>query len=68
MSLRIGEEVLDNLPSSLLLPHFSPQSFPKMGEAMEEAAMEAAMARENFIVAGWCWVGGKREVLLLLVK
>lgn len=45
--------MFDDLPSSLLLPHFSPQSFPKMGEAMEEAAMEAAMARENFMVAEW---------------
>lgn len=50
---------VDSLPSSLLLPHFSPQSFPTMGVAMVEAAMEAAMARENFMVIDWvCWVGG----------
>jgi hypothetical protein len=41
---------MGDLPSSLLLPHFSPQCLPQMGVAMVEAAMEAAMARVNFML------------------
>lgn len=46
----------ENSPSSCLLPHFWPQCWPQMGVAMAEAAMDAATARENFILTDmWCW-------------
>lgn len=50
-----------------LLPHLSSQFFPKRGVAMAEAAMEAARARENFMVIEVLWSVGCLEEVGLIV-
>jgi hypothetical protein len=51
---------VEDIPSSLLLPHFWPhfsdQCLPQTGEAMVEAAMVAAIARENFMLMELVWL------------